>query len=267
MKDHFKNIFKRQKITIVFLSLFLSISVFSQDEQNTSAQSTFPEIANNLNADNEEEICSIDGNKCFTRKELLEIIAVIKTSEFSPFGKIEAYFLLGDYNSLFETCNKLAGGGLEYQNCTIYRGFSYLQKGKFQDAFEIFDNILKRHSDNSLSNYGRGKVYVHRRNYDEALADFSRALEKDHRFSKAYFERGMIYLKNGKDLLNEKNTSLAEIELKNALDDFNSVIEIDLNKTTPETYRRRADVYELLGDEFHAEQDRNLAKELSQRNK
>lgn len=260
---------KPQIICLLLLLFLSSVNIFAQTEETTenenkSAESLFPEIEKNLSNNDEQEICSLSGNKCFTRKELLEIAGGKIISGNSNFGKIEAYFLLEDYNSLLTLCNKLQGGGLKYGDCTVYRGFVYLKKGKYEDAFKIFDDNLSVNS-YPTANYGRGEVYLHWRKYEEALADFSRALEINHRFSKAYFSRGIIYLKRGKDLLREENYDLAEIELKNALKDFNSVIEIDLNRTTPETYRQRANVYELLGDDFHAEADRVLAKEVSEK--
>lgn len=266
MKNNNKNIFKKQKITIIILSLLLSISVFAQTEQitgneNKSAESSFPEIEKSLSNNDDEEICQIEGDRCWTRKELLLEITEKKNSDFVGYYLPKVYFLLGDYKSLFALCNQ-ENTRTGNANCTLYRGFPYLKTGKFEEALNDFWNSGVN---NALTQFDLSEIYRQKLNFGEAFIRYNRALEKNYRFSKAYYGRGTIYLKRGKDLLNAENFSLAEIELKNALKSFNSVIEIDLNRTTPETYRQRANVYELLGDDFHAEADRVLAKELSEK--
>jgi tetratricopeptide (TPR) repeat protein len=257
-------------LIFTFVVLFLTVCVSAQTEQNKDienpkVESPFPELENKLSNNDDEEICQLEGDKCWTRRELLEEIADRKNSRFSDHYLPKVYYLLGDYNSVFTFCNPRLGKYMVHSDCSLYRGFSYLKTGKYEKALEDFNCEKRGSRNNPLNLYGCGEVYLHQRKYNEAFDAFDGALMKNRRLSRAYFGRGIINLKRGEDFRRNKNESLAVAAFNDALFDFNSVIEIDLNRTSPETYQYRAKVFKALGYDFAAEADLIKFKDLSEK--
>lgn len=272
---------KPQIIFLLLLSFLLSVNIFAQTEQTTenkTAETPVAEVETISNERGEVEICDIKGAVCLKRKELLEIvnnqIKDLPKDEYdlkkyvTGFDYVEigiTYFTLGDYKSALSYFNKASEQINHYNtNLFVYRGLVYLKTGKLKAALDDFNIVIRNEPDNELALFGRGEIYFHQRKYDEAFEDYNSTLLKYVRFSKAYFGRGIINLKRGEALRRNKNEFLAAIAFNDALSDFNSVIEIDLNRTPPETYQYRAKVYQALGYDSAAEADLIKFKELSE---
>lgn len=266
-----------QIIFLLILSFFFNVSLFAQNEQTTENKVAEPETETIADESGEVEICDIKGAVCWKRKELLEMASDLIKSlsqdekykfnvfgyEYTELGII--YFNLGDYKSALSYFNKaVEKSRYSYLIALVYRSLVYLKTGKLQAALDDFNYVLTKQPDNELALFGRGEIYLRQRKYDEAFEDFDLALLKDSRFSKTYFGRGIIYLKRGEEFRRNKNEFLAAAAFNNALNDFNSVIEIDLNRTTPETYQFRAKAYKALGYDSAAEADLIKFKELSE---
>jgi tetratricopeptide (TPR) repeat protein len=271
---------KKSQITFfLFVSLLFGINIFAQTETPEKGSNAQEPVSTDVEI-NDKVICELSGNKCRKRKEILESIKNIKKNivENEKPGNVGdetlryylhlslgvEYFYIGEYNNALSIFNKI---DRDYytSDLTIYRGLVYLKQGKNDEALKGFDLLLKGTFSSPLAHFGLAEAYRHKRKYEEALEDYNRALEKSFRFSKAYFGRGIVYLKRGDILRQNKDKYLAEAAYKSALNDFNTVIEIDLNRTTPETYLYRSKVYEALGDNFSAEKDRIKVDELSEK--
>lgn len=252
-----------QIIFFLFVTLLFGNKLFAQDETN-------------IKINNGEEICDYLNEYCRKRSEILDSIKNLKKSisrdkqlnanEFSldHFTLGVEYFYVGDYTNALLELNKVEPYELP-SDLAVYRGLIYLNQGKTDSALKEFNTAVGKNSDYSLAYFGRAEVYRHKRRYDEALENYNRALEKEFRFSKAFYGRGIVYLKRGDIFRQNKNEQLAEVSYKNALKDFNMVIEIELNRTNPETYLYRSKVYEALGDDANAEQDRKTYHELNEK--
>ncbi len=76
----------------------------------------------------------------------------------------------------------------------------------------------------------------------------------------------MIYLRRGNDFRELENDEAKAVEAyKNAVKDFDSVIEIDLKNAGSEVYEKRAKAYEKLNEPDKAAADRAKAKELAEK--
>ena len=96
--------------------------------------------------------------------------------------------------------------------------------------------------------FRRGIAYLQAKKFEQALADFDRAIELKPNFEKAYFRRGTIFLRQEK--------------YPNAITEFTKSIQI--NPKSVNSYRARAQAYDLMGDETgKALQDRETAKSIS----
>ncbi len=142
----------------------------------------------------------------------------------------------------------------------LYRGKIYEKQGNYDAALSDY---LKFQSDQGL--LGIGNIYRYKREYEKSLNYYNKAIERNYRLAKAYFGRAVIYLELGKVLTQsdlEEDKAKTIQYFKDALKDLDSVIEIDLLATEPETYLRRSQVYRQLGETEKADADFQKYNEL-----
>lgn len=162
---------------------------------------------------------------------------------------------IADYNRAIDDHKRMS------HKAITQRAELLLLTGKSGEAFKEFDSLLGRRVADANAFLGRGKIYFSRREYDKAFEDFDSAINLNHRLPDAYFGRGVIYLKRGERLRLERDEFKAMQAFRNALDDLDSVLEINLAKTSPETYRMLARVCEAMGNLIEAEKYRTVADE------
>lgn len=224
-------------------------------------------------SDGDELICRITGDDCRKRTEIIEIVKNINkriaddkklgvdTEQAEYFTLGVEYFYLDDYADALSHLNKIEPYYLTSDTLT-YRGLIYLRQGKNDEALKAFNSVIDRKIDYAAAYYGRAEIYRQRRKYDDAIKDYDRALEKNFRFSKAYFGRAIAYFKRGEPARLNKNEISVASDYKNALKDLNTVMEIDLDRTSREVYLYCAKIYEALGDETKAKEDYRKYKEI-----
>ncbi len=89
----------------------------------------------------------------------------------------------------------------------------YNNKGKFDDAMALADNILKHDPRSVMAQYGRSLVLLKMKNYDDCIALATSIIQSDSTYSGAYYNVGAAYLAKA-TLLHDKvksNMSLSEI--------------------------------------------------------
>ena len=169
----------------------------------------------------------------------------------------QLYFKSRDYKNALNDFNR----ALNDQNrgsskARIGRGDIYLMQGKLDDALKDYHGTR-----GSRAYLGTGNIYLRQRKYEEAFRFFQYAIEADRRLGKAYFGRGVVYIKRGDDYRAAGNEYLAVRAYKDALYDLNSAIEILLLRTDAEIYRMQAKAFEAIGNTAEAEKSRKLAQE------
>ena len=143
-----------------------------------------------------------------------------------------------------------------------YRGWIYYKTGESDDALNEFKLAISKNFKNAMALTGRGNVYFDRQEFSGALRDFSNAIEFDRRRGGAYYGLGKVYIELGKKHLRDENLVEAEIAFHEALKNFDSAIEVDLNNVDQEIYGKRAYVYEKLGEKEKAQIEREKYREL-----
>lgn len=167
-----------------------------------------------------------------------------------------AYYKKGDLdNALSDLKNGNDDG-------SVYIGNIYLRKGKYDELL----SRCKGKADSAEANLLCGEVHLHKTNYDKAFDYFEEAIRLSPGIAKAYFGRGVVYLERGRNYSDYEYDSVKSAEAyKNAVKDFDTIIEIDLNNVSPEVYVKRAKAYERLGEQAKADADRAKAEELAEK--
>lgn len=144
-----------------------------------------------------------------------------------------------------------------------YTEEKFTKKGNYESA--LSDYMKASGSNEAERLLGIGNIYRYKREYEKSLKHYDQAIFLNSRLSKALFGRAIIYLELGK-ILNqsdaEEDKEKAIKYFKDALKDLDSVVEIDLLATEPETYLRRSQVYRQLGETEKADADFQKYNEL-----
>ncbi len=144
----------------------------------------------------------------------------------------------------------------------LYYGKLLFQNGKYEEALRNFNSALP----DPEAALGIGEIHLIRREYGKALVNYEKAIFLNPRLSKAYLGRGAIYLKRGDDFRELENDESKAVEsYRNAVKDFDSVIEIDLQNVGSEVYEKRAKAYERLNEPEKAAADRAKAEEVAEK--
>ncbi|MCY7347516.1 MAG: tetratricopeptide repeat protein [Pyrinomonadaceae bacterium] len=171
-----------------------------------------------------------------------------------------------DFKNAFDNSHQRIYEDENYFKARLYYGTFFLEKDKFDEALVQFEAALNGNKNSDELYFGIGQVYLIRRNYELALNNFEKALFLNPRLSKAYFGRGIIFYENGRNYGEFENDEVkARESYQNAVKDFDSVIEIDLRKTPPEVYLKRAKAYDKLGEQVKADADRTKYIELTEK--
>lgn len=241
--------------SIVFSSFVLlaalSFGAFAQEKTQNEAA--------------EESDCKADAAKCAQIKKFTENYKSKKqTDNFSDYQfyryRAHRYAEIGELSlaiSDISKCIDLQPNSDDF----VFRGNLYIRKGKYDDAFQDFNSVITRNRNVAAAYLGRGKVFYFKREYDSAFDDLERALQLNARLSEAYYYRSLIYTIRGEDEKSEKSDE----SIRKAIQDYTSVIEIDLRKADPDVYLKRAKLYEAIGNEIEAEADRQTYRELTKK--
>ena len=164
------------------------------------------------------------------------------------------------------------------------KGLKLYKKGKYQQAIELYSEILAENPNEAVAYNRRGNVYLKLEQYDAALTDYNRAIAINPDFLKAYNNRGNAYfqLKLYKSALAdytrviEINPNL-EFALYNrgnvfanlgnyaaAISDYNRALQI--NPNFAEVYNNRGICYKKLGENKKARADLKKAEQLGYKN-
>jgi len=93
------------------------------------------------------------------------------------------------------------------------RGEAADQKGRVEDALQMYSAAIKLDPKFKEAYFSRGMNYFNSENYQQAITDFSKALELDGNYTEAYHYRGLAH---------------AQVKsLSKAITDFNSAIKLD----------------------------------------
>lgn len=101
-------------------------------------------------------------------------------------------------------------------------GQAYIQTGRYQDAENQFEKIIRRGGLESRNGYfGLGQTYRAQGRYDDAIKQLEQAIEKDKDFYNAYEEMGSVHVDAGRmdeakamvDFLEDKNVAAAAASL------------------------------------------------------
>ena len=198
---------------------------------------------------------------------------------------------LGKFEKCMEYINQL-----DSKQSWLKKQFAWECKGKNIFTFEIIPkdimNLEKAKDQYKDDYYNRAQyflpTYYGRRNIKKIIADYDKAESLGMRGTIFYCERGDLYL----DKLNDTDSAIADYtkalkqnddyrksyslslrsnayfkkgNLKKALADINAAIE-DYSENN-DLYTMRAEIYEAMGNTDLAENDRQKAKEIEQREK
>ena len=97
-------------------------------------------------------------------------------------------------------------------------GKAYLEAGRYSDAANQFDKVIKNEQYSRNGYYGLGQVYSAQKKYSKAIEQFEQAIRKDGEFYDAYAQMGYTYVDAGemdkageiKTFLERKDQTLAE---------------------------------------------------------
>lgn len=174
------------------------------------------------------------------------------------------YYIKGDYKNALSDFNYIINSPSYYiESAFLLRGVIYEKQGNYESALKDYLEV----SNNPQAMLGIGNIYRYKRDYEKALKYYDQAIFRNPRLSKALFGRAVIYLEFGR-ILNQKKSEEDKTKaikyFKDALKDLDSVIEIDLSNTEPETYLRRSQVYRQLGETEKADADFQKYTELDE---
>lgn len=178
------------------------------------------------------------------------------------YQKVDYTNALGDFNYIIQQQQR------NYiVSAFLFRAIIYEKQGNYDSALSDYKYVYYKLFDSIESNLGLGNIYRYKREYEKALKYYDQAIFLSPRLSKALFGRAVIYLELGKVLNQsdkEEDKEKAIKYFKDALKDLDSVIEIDLLATEPETYLRRSQVYRQLGETEKADADFQKYNELNE---
>ncbi len=173
---------------------------------------------------------------------------------------------ISDFKDAFDKSHQRTNEDENYFKARLYYGTFLLEKDKIDEAMVQLKAALGGIKNSDELYFGIGQIYLVRRNYELALDNYEKALFLNPRLSKAYFGRGIIFYEYGRDYGEFGNDEIkARDSFQNAVKDFDSVIEIDLSKTPPEVYLKRAKAYDKLGESARAAADRAKYTELTEK--
>jgi len=113
-------------------------------------------------------------------------------------------------------------------------GIIYSQTKHYNKAVEIFNKVLKINPKYSEGYNNLGNVFFELLKYDLALENYKKAIKLNPKFSNAYNNIGNIYFKR-------KN-------LEKAIESYNSAILYDLDKTNDKSFYNLGNIYRELDD-------------------
>jgi tetratricopeptide (TPR) repeat protein len=86
-----------------------------------------------------------------------------------------------------------------------FKGVYYKRRGEFDEAFEIYKDIIVRNPDYSNAYFDMGMIYLELDSLRDAQKNFDLAIKTDPLFVRAYYYRGVSYETEGKveDAIND----------------------------------------------------------------
>lgn len=257
-----QKIFRRRSslFRLCFLILLIALFSFNAPAQGEEKQ----------NQPKETEKCKGDAILCERIESATRQISAEKKrgSEFYYFWyyrRAELYLKKGDIASALSDVNIFLKEAVVSASGLTLRGEIYLKQAKYDEALKDFEAAVKISPNSSDALLGRGVAYYYKREYDSAFDDLNRAIELHSRSSTAYYYRALILTFQAKNLIDNENYAQATENYKKAVEDFTSVIDIDLRKVNPKVYFLRARLYEALDEKEKAEADRKMYEELSEK--
>lgn len=136
-------------------------------------------------------------------------------------------------------------------NCSPKVPTKFEGYGEFYDSIDpetsiiFYTNIINNNPNEVKAYYSRGLAYLKNSEFEKALKDFDKAIELSPNFLNAYMNRGNVYIHQNR--------------LSDALRDFNFVIE---NNDYAALFINRAILYRILGEYDKAIEDYNIAQSL-----
>ena len=188
-----------------------------------------------------------------------EIIELMPDSEMGCYSRASLIDSQSQPNldTAIELYTKAISMNPKFSYAYVGRGADYLKKGLYAEAMNDLSRGIELNPVYAPAYASRGEVYYHKGQYDETIKDANQAIELNPKLAQAYNIRGLACA--GKTLYKE------------ALKDYSKAISLDASGECGsgkkgEAYRRRAEVYELMGDKEAAAKDLKKAEKLAQTN-
>lgn len=268
-----KNGFFRGARKVLTVAIFLAVNLSAQSVRNIDE-----ERAAALKKEDEERKRKCESSKNPYCEEIKKITKSI-TYDSRPEARYYSHHILPgryasrgdlylkgkDYKRALSDFNRALADNNRLPLANMGRGDIYLMQGRLNDALEDYQKAASSNIGSARAHLGIGNVYLRKREYDAAFENYQKAIGLNHRLAGAYFGRGVVYIKRGDDFRETGDETLAVRAYKDALYDFNSVIEINLRETDAETYRQQAIANEALGNKVEAEKSKRMAEESKQK--
>ena len=119
------------------------------------------------------------------------------------------------------------------------RGEIFRQTGKFDAAFEAFNEAIRLDPDNANAYESRGNTFNNTKKYDRAIEDYNEALRLKPDFAQAFSDRGAAWYFKG--------------EYQKAIADYDEAIRLEPHNAR--TYSNRSAAYRKLGRTERAIED------------
>src|ERR1043166_6649657 len=129
----------------------------------------------------------------------------------------------------------------------IAMGSKYAKAGDLKRALEKYNVALVYDRNLADAYIGRGIVYIGQEKFDDAIQEFDQAIKLEPKSSAAYYNRG--------------RANLVRKQFKLAEGDYTKAIELEPNN--PDSYSGRAALYEAMGENAKAQEDRDRAARLT----
>ena len=153
--------------------------------------------------------------------------------------KILLFFLVFVISLSFCACSDSKGSADDTLEDDIVEGYIAMgqyamENGQNDVALRCFDNALRMNPEYAMVYTLRATVYIMQGDFKKALDDMNKSIElTPGEHESGYFSRGMLYFWLG--------------EYANALVDFSKAIEINPNYMN--SYKYRAEIYEIMGED------------------
>ncbi len=96
---------------------------------------------------------------------------------------------------------------------SLVQANSYLLLGRYEDAMEVYQQIILKSPNLAEARYGLGVSYAKRRYYKEAMAELRQAVRLNPEYAEAHHILGLIYLTSGnKDAALAQHRRLVELD-------------------------------------------------------